>query len=122
MDNKNDDFNSLFSNIYETKKYGNKYEQAMSSSEESQNQPENSVKSDVVLNEKNDQNQDSGKKKVIVGSIIAIILMSIWSYYKQRKCPNCKKFKLEQKDTLLLIDDKKVRVTETFFLCKNCAL
>ena len=49
-----------------------------------------------------------------------IILMSIWSYYKQRKCPNCQKFKLEQKDTLLLIDDKKVRVTETFFLCKNC--
>ena len=75
MDNKNDDFNSLFSNIYETKKYGNKYEEAMYSSEESQNQPENSVKSDVVLNEKNDQNQDSGKKKVIVGSIIAIILL-----------------------------------------------
>lgn len=49
-----------------------------------------------------------------------IILMSIWTYYKQRRCPNCKKFKLEQKDTLLLVDDKKVRVTETFFLCKNC--
>ena len=75
----------------------------------------------TMMFEPESTNNENGKIFVYILIYMGIIILySVLTYYYKKRCPNCKKFKLEENKTLMLKDDRSVRITETIYVCKNC--
>lgn len=63
---------------------------------------------------------DKESLKTILIFFGILIVLSIWIYYRDRKCPNCGKYKLKQVQSYLLRDNRSVRETEVIYACEAC--
>ena len=71
MDNKNDDFNTLFSNLYESKKNASNLEKI----ENSDINKKSDLKVDEETAKKSDENQDKKKNIILISAIAGILLL-----------------------------------------------
>jgi uncharacterized protein len=63
---------------------------------------------------------DKESLKTILIFFGILIVLSIWIYYRDKKCPNCGKYKLKQVQSYLLRDNRSVRETEVIYACEAC--